>query len=233
MAHALDGIDMDDKFTPGPWEYVPSTDYHGPYVTSEFGSTICDLYWMTHPGEPSILNGGRSKAVHFLAEMAEHNARLISLAPEMAAFIARIAERDDSWGDDARALLVKAGICVEDEAIAAEEKAEDDFNNGQFGAGERLNPWLRIKDLLADMDGLERRIRQAEQVAYEKAHIHFRERTRDLVLMNEHLLSRMASISALQPMSGMVVDHIDGDITNNDISNLRFVNPRENTRSKS
>lgn len=33
-----------DAPTPGPWDYVPGTEHHGPYVTSEFGSTICDFY---------------------------------------------------------------------------------------------------------------------------------------------------------------------------------------------
>lgn len=69
----------------------------------------------------------------------------------------------------------------------------------------RFNPWLRIKDLLADMDELEYRIRQAERVAYEKAHIHFDERTRDLQRMNAHLLSQMAEISALQPMPTLII----------------------------
>ena len=55
--------------TPRPWEYVPSTEHHGPYIVSEFGSTIADLYTMTLPNEPSTRNGGPSRPVPFLAEI--------------------------------------------------------------------------------------------------------------------------------------------------------------------
>lgn len=71
------------EFTPGPWEYVPSTEYHGPYVTSNFGNTICDLYVMSNPTDWSVGNGGTSKPNSYLAEMADPNARLIAAAPEM------------------------------------------------------------------------------------------------------------------------------------------------------
>lgn len=71
------------KNTPGPWEYVPSTEHHGPYVTSEFGSTVCDCYVMSRPGEWSVANGGQSKPIHHLHEMADPNARLIAAAPEL------------------------------------------------------------------------------------------------------------------------------------------------------
>lgn len=65
------------EHTPTPWEYVPATEHHGPYITSEFGSTICDCYLMSHPSEPSIRNGGKSKPIHFLHEMADPNAAFI------------------------------------------------------------------------------------------------------------------------------------------------------------
>lgn len=38
---------------------------------------------MTKPGWPSTANGGPSKPVSFLHEMAEPNARLIAAAPEL------------------------------------------------------------------------------------------------------------------------------------------------------
>ena len=71
--------------TPGPWEYVPSTKDHGPYVTSQFGSTICDCYVMSNPNALSVRNGGDSRPIHHLHEMADPNARLIAAAPELVA----------------------------------------------------------------------------------------------------------------------------------------------------
>lgn len=79
--------------TPGPWEYVPSTEHHGPYVTSQFGSTICDLYVMT-------ANGGPSKPILFLHEMADPNARLIAAAPEMLAALHMLDGMISAWAKD-------------------------------------------------------------------------------------------------------------------------------------
>lgn len=76
-------MDSETKHTPGPWDYVPGTEHHGPYVTTEYGSTICDCYTMGRPELPSVLNGGISRPLRFLAEMAEPNARLIAAAPEL------------------------------------------------------------------------------------------------------------------------------------------------------
>jgi hypothetical protein len=78
----------DTKHTPGPWEYVPSTEHHGPYVTSEFGVTVCDCYVMSNPSAPSVLNGGDSYPVHHLSEMADPNARLIAAAPDLVEALA-------------------------------------------------------------------------------------------------------------------------------------------------
>lgn len=64
------------KHTPGPWEYIPSTQFLGPYVTSAFGSTICDCYIMSGPSE-------LTKPHHYLYEMADPNACLIAAAPEL------------------------------------------------------------------------------------------------------------------------------------------------------
>lgn len=76
--------------TPGSWEYVPSTEHHGPYVTSEFGSTICDCYVMSDPSGASVRNGGTSKPIHHLHEMADPNARLIAAAPAMLAALRNV-----------------------------------------------------------------------------------------------------------------------------------------------
>ena len=74
---------MKTEHTPGPWEYVPATVHHGPYVTSEFGSTICDCYVMSDPSSASVLNGGQSRPIAHMAEMADPNARLVAAAPEL------------------------------------------------------------------------------------------------------------------------------------------------------
>lgn len=74
---------MTTQHTPGPWDYVASTRHHGPYITSEFGTTIADFYTMTKPDCPSTANGGPSKPVHFMAEMADANARLAAAAPDL------------------------------------------------------------------------------------------------------------------------------------------------------
>lgn len=67
----------DAEPTPRPWDYVPSTEHHGPYITSDYGGTIADLYLMSQPGALSSANGGTSKPVHFFHEMADPNAELI------------------------------------------------------------------------------------------------------------------------------------------------------------
>lgn len=71
------------KHTAGPWDYVASSEYHGPYVTTEFGVTVCDFYVMSNPTAYSVRNGGDSKPILHLAEMADANARLTAAAPDM------------------------------------------------------------------------------------------------------------------------------------------------------
>ena len=75
--------DTETGWTPGPWEYVPSTEHHGPYVAGPYGGDVCDCYTMTDPSAPSVRNGGKSKPVLFFSEMADPNARLIAAAPEL------------------------------------------------------------------------------------------------------------------------------------------------------
>lgn len=78
------------QHTSGPWDYVPSTEHHGPYVTSEFGTTVCDFYVMTQPSLFSTANGGKSRPIHHLHEMADANARLTAAAPEMLEALHRV-----------------------------------------------------------------------------------------------------------------------------------------------
>lgn len=87
-----------------PWEYVPSTEHHGPYVTNAVGNTICDFYTMTQPGEASTLNGGPSRPVHFLHEMADSNAALVVAA--VAAFDPDREQRVAELRDAVRRLLI-------------------------------------------------------------------------------------------------------------------------------
>lgn len=103
---------MMGEHTPGPWEYVPSTEHHGPYVTSEFGSTICDCYTMTEPSAFSTANGGPSKPVPFMAEMSDPNARLIAAAPKMLETLklvaAQITTIDNICNEEAVAAVLAA-----------------------------------------------------------------------------------------------------------------------------
>lgn len=84
------------------WEYVPSTEHHGPYVVTEFGSTVCDFYTMTDPGKLSTRNGGTSTPVHFLGDEADDNARLVAEAPVMAEALRDAVNRFDRkrYADD-------------------------------------------------------------------------------------------------------------------------------------
>ena len=85
------------KHTPGPWEFVPGNEHHGPYVTSEFGNTICDCYTMTEPG---VLSADKTRRpVPFLHEMAEPNARLIAASPDFAAGVEQMLAHEQAGGD--------------------------------------------------------------------------------------------------------------------------------------
>lgn len=70
---------MTEAHTPGPWDYVPGNEHHGPYITSDFGSTIADCYVLSEPGAFSSTEA--RTPIPFMHEMAEANARLIAAAP--------------------------------------------------------------------------------------------------------------------------------------------------------
>ena len=59
------------KWTSGPWEYIASTEHHGPYVVAPFGGDIADCYTMSN------------RPIHFQHEQADANARLIAAAPDL------------------------------------------------------------------------------------------------------------------------------------------------------
>jgi hypothetical protein len=60
------------KFTPTTWEVVNKDDYHGFYVQDRNGITICDLYFRDI-----------NKIIEHQPLLAEANAHLIAVAPEM------------------------------------------------------------------------------------------------------------------------------------------------------
>lgn len=114
------------KYTQFRADYVPSTKHHGPYITTQFGSTMCDFYVMSQPHLPSTAAGGPSKPIHFLGEEADGNAaRFVACWNAMtgiedpAAFMAEVREflqrvERQAYGDGggefvepARALLAK------------------------------------------------------------------------------------------------------------------------------
>lgn len=68
--------------TPGPWDYIPSTAHHGPYVAGPYGD-VADCYTMTNPTAHSVANGGDSQPHHFSGPDADANARLIAAAPDL------------------------------------------------------------------------------------------------------------------------------------------------------
>ncbi len=104
----------DTQHTPGPWEYVQSTEHHGPYVVHKFGPTVCDCYTMTQPGELSVRNGGASKPVHFMADEADANARLIAAAPDLleaCQTLATLLDTDD-WIATGRLAVKQAQAAI-------------------------------------------------------------------------------------------------------------------------
>ena len=77
------GTDEMMAHAPGPWEYVASTEHHGPYVEGPHGGTICDFYTMSKPTDLSVRNGGESKPLNFFGDLADGNARLTAAAPAL------------------------------------------------------------------------------------------------------------------------------------------------------
>lgn len=78
------------KHTPGPWEFVPGTEHHGPYVAGPWAGDICDCYTMSNPMHASVRNGGDSRPIWFHGETANANAALIAQAPTMFETLERI-----------------------------------------------------------------------------------------------------------------------------------------------
>jgi hypothetical protein len=60
--------------TPTPWEVVPSTEHHGPYISGPHGGDICDFYAMSNYLAASVRNGGTSYPIPHQGEAADANA---------------------------------------------------------------------------------------------------------------------------------------------------------------
>lgn len=70
---------VDSSHTPLPWDVVEATENHGPYITTLYGTTVCDLYAMSDPqGLGALLHGNERKPISFTD--ADQNAVLIAAA---------------------------------------------------------------------------------------------------------------------------------------------------------
>ena len=100
-------------YTPGPWEYVPSNENHGPYVVNGWGAgDICDCYTMSKPNELAVCNGGTSRPIHFQHEEADANARLIASAPDLLEALQAVAKVMPKYA-------LKGDTASDDEALDA------------------------------------------------------------------------------------------------------------------
>jgi len=90
------------EHSPTPWEVVETTEHHGPYIITTWGTTICDLYTMSNPMVASVRNGGDSFPVHFTD--ADANAAFIVKAVNshdaLIAALIGIAAFDDIGAND-------------------------------------------------------------------------------------------------------------------------------------
>lgn len=126
--------------TPGPWEYVPSTEHHGPYITTGADGTygdVADFYTMSKPWNASVGNGGDSKPMHHQPGRADANARLGAAAPDLleaarAGLLsvegdveARQAENEEDGTDDATDPVLAVYIKRRDLIAAAIAKATE------------------------------------------------------------------------------------------------------------
>jgi hypothetical protein len=102
--------DILEGTTPGPWEYIPSNENHGAYVSGPFGSDICDCYTMSRPDMPSTANGGPSKPIPFQGEMSDANARLIASSPDLAAFVVAKAASGDRDAIDLLEAIARSAL---------------------------------------------------------------------------------------------------------------------------
>ena len=115
-------VSSESEHTPGPWEYVSGEEFHGPYITSDFGD-ICDFYVMSKPEEASILNRGPSKPVLMQGSQAEANARLGAAAPDLLAACEVAAQWLDGWCPNQKC-CANSGLKIHEQILKAINKAK-------------------------------------------------------------------------------------------------------------
>ena len=93
-----------------PFDLVEATEHHGPYITTAFGTTVCDFYTMSKPMEWSTASGGTSKPIPF-ADASENAAFIVKAVNSRAALVDALQQiinmnvqyAIDRYGDAAQA----------------------------------------------------------------------------------------------------------------------------------
>jgi hypothetical protein len=80
-----------------PWDYVRSTENHGPYITSRYGRTICNFYFMsTGPFGTQALN-----PIHHMFDLADdHAAYAVRAVNAHGALVEALKKIDAYWTED-------------------------------------------------------------------------------------------------------------------------------------
>jgi hypothetical protein len=106
------------EHTAMPWEAVPGNEHHGPYITTAFGSTVCDLYAMSQP----VFGSQPSKPVSFtdadqnveaIVRACNAHDRLVEIAKTLRQHLSLFCGPDDAIANEIFALA--------DAAIASAE----------------------------------------------------------------------------------------------------------------
>jgi hypothetical protein len=80
-----------------PWDYVKSTEHHGPYITSAYGCTICDFYFMN----AGPVGTQAQRPIHHMFELAdEHAAYAVRAANAHATLVGALRKVDAHWTED-------------------------------------------------------------------------------------------------------------------------------------
>jgi hypothetical protein len=98
--------------SPLPWELVEATEHHGPYITTQWGTTICDLYNMSSamfsPPRP-IHHVDAVANARLIVTAVNSHAELLEAAKEMVSAIAMRSLPSFIWGSP-RCEMLRAAI---------------------------------------------------------------------------------------------------------------------------